>query len=533
MKVCAQKQNQPHQQASLSLTRSSAKPLAASSKGHPILHLEGTIGDRAMRTYGEEPGVELTTTALRRFGHDFSRISIHPPSTEAIPIQRPKSTELVQAKLSVGTPGDIYEQEADEVASSIMRIPDPEVVKSQMPTVMRPASRHTQLPVKNEVRRQPTEFIFEVPKEEEEEEEEFIQTKAVVGHPPKPAPGVEGQLNAIEGRGQPFPHSVRASFEPRFGYDFSSVRVHDDAWAHQMARAVRARAFTLGRHIVFGEGYYAPTRFEGQHLIAHELTHTIQQGAVTQGSAPHDPASTAPANRSGEPRPSVLPPSTAQFMLQKADCNFYVYDSTEPTKLGTGWKLAAIGLAMKARGGYYVPSGNTIEGMLHRLLSAYAEEDCDCIEEIQFLSHGSSGNAMYISKTGDELTINDFNIPELEKYGDGPRDTPGYQAWHNNLSPRQRRLVLLRRILCGPGAEVYYRSCSAFQGKTGQEFAKASAAFWRSKVIGHTKIIGLTQPGKKVLKPGQEPDWSESEGTGQPSPKKPVGFGADQKPKKD
>jgi hypothetical protein len=141
--------------------------------------------------------------------------------------------------------------------------------------------------------------------------------------------------------------------------------------------------------------------------------------------------------------------------------------------MGTAWKFAAIGLAMKASGGYYLGSGDTIEEMLYRILSGYAEEDCDCIEEIQFLSHGSSGNAMYISKTGDELTINDFNIPELDKYGYSPRNTPGYYEWRQKLSTRQARLVQLRRILCGPGAEVYYRSCQAFQGKRGQEFAKA------------------------------------------------------------
>ena len=140
---------------------------------------------------------------------------------------------------------------------------------------------------------------------------------------------------------------------------------------------------------------------------------------------------------------------------------------------------------------------------------------------------------MSISKSGDELTIADFNIPEIEKYGDGPRDTEAYRTWHSKLSPRQRRLVLLRRGPCGPGAEVYYRSCSAFQGKTGQEFAKASAKFWRAKVIGHTKIIGLSQPGQKTVKPGEEPGWPESEGSEEPQAKKPIGIGAGQKPKKD
>jgi hypothetical protein len=93
----------------------------------------------------------------------------------------------------------------------------------------------------------------------------------------------------------------------------------------------------------------------------------------------------------------------------------------------------------------------------------------------------------------------------------------------------------LRDTICGPSAEVYYRSCEAFRGKTGQEFAKASTRFWRSKVIGHTKIIGLTQPGKKVLKPGEEPYWPESEGAGPTEYKKKDIYGEEKefKPKKD
>jgi hypothetical protein len=450
---------------------------------------------------------------------------------------------LLQTKLRVGRPGDRLEREADRAADQVMRMPQPKLQRAcacggdcpkcqdRQPSREHEAAAtlHNGSPGIKEVRRQPTDFEFEIP----EEEEEFVQAKAVSGQTPELAPGFEGQVDALDGRGQAFPPSLRDFFEPRFGYDLTPVRVHTDRRAHQMARAVHARAFTLGRHIVFAEGHYAPTTSEGQHLLAHELAHTIQQGGVTQGLPTHDRSEAAPRASSEVAEPAVRVPSAARFMLQRADCNFYVFDSTEPTMLGTSWKVAAIGLAAKAYGGYAIPSGDTIEGMLHYVLSVYATEDCDCIEEIQFLSHGSSGNAMSISKTGEELTINDFNIPELEKYGDGPRGTPQYQAWYDKLTFRQRRLVLLRRILCGPGAEVYYRSCSAFQGKTGQEFAKASAKFWRAKVIGHTKVIGLTQPGKKVIRPGQEPDWPESEGTETPTPKKPVGIGAGQKPKKD
>lgn len=78
--------------------------------------------------------------------------------------------------------------------------------------------------------------------------------------------------------GEPLPGSVRDFFEPRFGQDFSQVRVHADSQAEEAARAVQARAYTLGSHVVFGSGQYAPFTADGQRLLAHELTHVVQQG---------------------------------------------------------------------------------------------------------------------------------------------------------------------------------------------------------------------------------------------------------------
>ena len=161
--------------------------------------------------------------------------------------------------------------------------------------------------------------------------------------------------------------------------------------------------------------------------------------------------------------------------------------------------------------------------MLKRILNKYDKKNCDCIEEIQFWSHGSPGNSMNIDKTGDEITANDFKIPGLSRYGGrlglydrypGSPKYRAYKAWYSSLSKRQQLFVRLREMICGPGAEIYYRSCEAFQGKKGKKFAEKSGKFWRSKVIGHTHIIGIKQPGKKVLKPGQKPYWSETEGVG-------------------
>lgn len=146
----------------------------------------------------------------------------------------------IQAKLKVGQPGDKYEQEADRVADAVMRMPEPQVQRQV---------------------------------EEEEEGEKFLQTKELTGHNAEITPNLESRIQAIRDGGQPLPESVRAYFEPRFGYDFNQVRVHTNTRA---AEAVRA--YTVGRDVVFGEGQYAPGTTAGQRLLVHELTHVMQQG---------------------------------------------------------------------------------------------------------------------------------------------------------------------------------------------------------------------------------------------------------------
>jgi hypothetical protein len=95
------------------------------------------------------------------------------------------------------------------------------------------------------------------------------------------APGLGQAMRvATAGAGTPLPGDVRGYFEPRFGHDFSAVRVHTDDASAAGARAVRARAYTVGPDIVFGSNEYSPATADGKRLLAHELTHTIQQGAA-------------------------------------------------------------------------------------------------------------------------------------------------------------------------------------------------------------------------------------------------------------
>ena len=83
---------------------------------------------------------------------------------------------------------------------------------------------------------------------------------------------------ALASPGTPLDSATRAYFEPELGHDFNSVRVHADSAAAESAHAINALAYTVGRHVVFGRGRYAPTTLQGQQLLAHELAHVVQQG---------------------------------------------------------------------------------------------------------------------------------------------------------------------------------------------------------------------------------------------------------------
>jgi hypothetical protein len=89
--------------------------------------------------------------------------------------------------------------------------------------------------------------------------------------------------------GQPLDKSTQAYFEPRFGHDFSRVRVHADARAAESARHVSAHAYTVGKDIVFAAGRFSPTTDDGRRLIAHELTHVVQQTAPASGVLQRSP----------------------------------------------------------------------------------------------------------------------------------------------------------------------------------------------------------------------------------------------------
>jgi outer membrane protein OmpA-like peptidoglycan-associated protein len=131
-----------------------------------------------------------------------------------------------------------------------------------------------------------------IPLEEDIEEEEevqqaaggggVIQTKRAGADPPDASAALAAYVQSSRHGGQPLPEGTRASFESRFGHDFGGVRVHIGTRAAEAASEINALAFTTGADIYFGAGRFNPGTPEGDRLLAHELTHTIQQGASPQ-----------------------------------------------------------------------------------------------------------------------------------------------------------------------------------------------------------------------------------------------------------
>ena len=109
-------------------------------------------------------------------------------------------------------------------------------------------------------------------------DDEKIHAKHEAGHAGQAGAHAATTLTNLRG-GQSLPASTRTMFGSRMGYDFSNVRIHTDAHAAQAARSINALAYTHGNNIVFGAGQYAPETRGGQHLLAHELAHVVQQRA--------------------------------------------------------------------------------------------------------------------------------------------------------------------------------------------------------------------------------------------------------------
>lgn len=196
--------------------------------------------------------------------------AIQAKSSEGEPQEKEEQNkELVQTKLTVGAPGDKYEQEADSMAAKVMTMPDSAIHQP----IQRQTGEDTEAvqmqPLVNSI----TPLVQRSSGEEEEVQMKSGAQRASDGS--SVASGsLENRLAGSKGGGSALPDDVRSFMEPRFGAEFSGVRVHTDSNAVQMNKELGAQAFAHGSDIYYGAGK-SPGKDE---LTAHELTHTVQQG---------------------------------------------------------------------------------------------------------------------------------------------------------------------------------------------------------------------------------------------------------------
>jgi hypothetical protein len=235
-------------------------PASLSPSGFGLAAVQRAAGNMAIQRVagaGSSEGVLARTTHEPTVLGRCARFSGLQHTDGNLAAQRMYQVGLIQAKLAVSEPGDPDEQEADRVADQVMRSAEPALIGSAANTIQRKC-------VACEAAGTPCPAC---------EGEEQIQRKALGGGSPRP----NVRLSPLRGAGRPLAASTRAFFEPRFGMDLRSVRVHTDEAAHDAARAISARAFTLGADIAFARNQFAPETPDGKRLLAHELTHVVQQ----------------------------------------------------------------------------------------------------------------------------------------------------------------------------------------------------------------------------------------------------------------
>jgi hypothetical protein len=326
-----------------------------------------------------------------------AKINTPKPTHPLLSLQRQlgnrATTELIQAKLTVGAVNDVYEQEADRTADRVMRMPE--------------VSSTLQLQAKDR-----------------------IQAKSSVETTPLVTPILEQQIQSMRGGGQPLAPDLRQFYEPRMGYPLGGVRLHTDSHANSAANQLQAKAFTLGSDIFFASGHYEPQTAQGKWLLAHELTHTIQQTPLI---------SCKPLTLSQENKNSIriwhdkqtevneaMQPFVSQFLMLDPDAEVKIRGS-----LATGIKMNPEKIAANGERYLFDPSDFDID--------AYVVSDALYLEALNTPGGNDASARGQISgtKLPSVNTIIKAMRLELGKIP-GNRDK-GNKAWRFNVLIRSER----------------------------------------------------------------------------------------------
>ena len=253
-------------------TTTSAKPTTLNLQTRPFTptQTDGTLTNETAGDYRTEERTSSSENILER----LISTPTAEPSTNTIRKKHFESFRSqampIQAKLNIGEPNDKYEQEADATAAKVVQQIN---ASPQSQSVQRQDSVE-----EKELQMKPISTLQRDVMEEKKE----LQAKSLVQRQENLGGGeastdLESSIQSARGSGQSLDAGLQAKMGQAMGADFSSVKVHTDSQSDQLNKSIQARAFTTGQDLFFRQGAYNPNSRDGQELIAHELTHVVQQ----------------------------------------------------------------------------------------------------------------------------------------------------------------------------------------------------------------------------------------------------------------
>ncbi len=393
MRTLVQKPVASQQNASANTTLLGRAHFGQSRGVNSLLHSQRT--NQGAQPNAEEREVELAGKTSPHLAHSFSQIPVH----ENAPIK-------IRPKLRINTPGDEFEQEADQVAERVMRMPDSQVIRRKCACGESAAC------------------------DECKQEAPVVQRTATLNAGNVEASQIVNEV--LRSPGRPLDGATRSFMEPRFGHDFSRVRVHTDAQAAESARAVNALAYTVGQHVVFDYGHYRPGAPDGRRLLAHELTHVAQGG---DGSLRRK-AKTAADVPQLKFEPAVnKPPCACVVFLHNDERKARKTARLMHTNCRYNLAMVEDPAALKARGIQVPQHGEQDPNSLFpaEVINACLDDDKACQTFVTDKKSSTKGDEILgVTQRQYFLTIkecsNDFTIPVVGLHNNVLTDTASYRA---------------------------------------------------------------------------------------------------------
>ncbi len=259
----------------------------------------------------------------------------------------------IQKKLTIGAANDAYEIEADRVADQVVGMSDTQVqTKPQTGALIQRKCAACEQEEKLQMKPLGDTITPLVQKSSMSSGKESVASDTITN-----------QINSSKGGGKSMGASTQSYMESRFGTDFSGVKIHTDSKAVQLSRDLNAQAFTVGNDIYFNEGKYNPDSNSGKHLLAHELTHTIQQGGVIQ--------------------------KKIQKSTKDKKCAVHAYDNSSSTD-----KAVIPQKSVFDFGSYPYEIGvSSVDNMVTKINKYINSSDnsCKCVSRLEIRGHGTDG----------------------------------------------------------------------------------------------------------------------------------------------